>query len=355
LFPGIAVAEALLDIDPTSKVLFVGTTRGIEATAVPKAGFEVRFVDVAGLKRVGLKKALQTLVALPKSLLQSRTILREFGADAVLGVGGYASGPVVLAARSMGIATAICEQNSVPGVTNQWLGRVVRRVYGTFGASSSHFPKDRFVLVGNPVRKSFLDAAKRPAPDVERGLVFCFGGSQGARPLNECVPQALGVLQARGVSVHALHQAGKTDVDDVRARYDSAHVPASVTPFIDDMVSAYRKAHVVLCRAGATSCAELTALGVPAIVVPFPQAADDHQSMNAADLAAQNAVVVLKQSDMTPTTLADAIERLLVDDAARMALCEHAKRAGRLQAGHVIAAEALAGFTSSPRARTGAA
>lgn len=346
LFPGIAVAEALQRIDPSSSILFVGTEKGIEKTAVPKAGFDVKFVEVGGLKRVGAVKALKTLVGLPLSVLAARRILREFGADAVLGVGGYASGPVVAAAWSMGLPTAIHEQNSVPGITNKALAKIAGRVYATFPSSTAFFPADKTELVGDPVRRAFVDAAARPAPPVERGLVFTFGGSQGARPLNEGAPQALAVLKARGRDVRALHQAGRSDVDAVKAAYVAGGVAAEVTPFIDDMVAAYRRAHVVVCRAGATSCAELTALGVPAILIPFPQAADDHQTKNAQDLVDAGAAVLLPQSQATPEALADAIDRLLSDDDARRRMSEAATRVGRLDAGERIARAALGGFAS---------
>jgi UDP-N-acetylglucosamine--N-acetylmuramyl-(pentapeptide) pyrophosphoryl-undecaprenol N-acetylglucosamine transferase len=346
LFPGIAVAEALLEIDPTAEVLFVGTARGIETRAVPRAGFRLELIEVAGLKGMGFAHKVKTLAQLPLALVQSRRILQTFGADAVVGVGGYASGPVLAAARTLGLPTAVCEQNSVPGVTNRLLAKIVDAVFVTFPASQTFFPPGKTRLVGNPVRQSFREAARRPAPPVEKGLIFTFGGSQGARPLNEMVPLALGVLRARGHDVRALHQAGKDAVDAVRDRYSDVSVSAEVTPFIDDMVTAYRRAHVVLCRAGATSCAELTALGVPAILVPFPQAADDHQTKNATDLVAQNAAVLLPQTDLSPERLADAIERLLVDDDHRARLVEGARRAGRLDAAGDIARAAITGFGS---------
>jgi UDP-N-acetylglucosamine--N-acetylmuramyl-(pentapeptide) pyrophosphoryl-undecaprenol N-acetylglucosamine transferase len=347
LFPGIAIAEALLDVDPGSEVLFVGTARGIEARAVPKAGFEVKFIEVGGLKRVGLKKRITTMAQLPRSLLQSRKILRDFGADAALGVGGYASGPVLVAAATLGLPTAICEQNSVPGLTNKLLSRIVDKVYLTFAASAAYFPAAKTELVGNPVRRSFRAAAERPAPPVERGLVFTFGGSQGARPLNESVPAALALLKARGHDVRALHQAGRDDAPAVEEAYGAAGVPAEVTPFIDDMVSAYRRAHVVICRAGATSCAELTALGVPGILVPFPQAADDHQTKNAGDLVGAGAALLLPQAEMSPARLADEIEKLLNDDERRNRMSEAAKKAGRIDAGEVVARAAMAGFRAA--------
>jgi UDP-N-acetylglucosamine--N-acetylmuramyl-(pentapeptide) pyrophosphoryl-undecaprenol N-acetylglucosamine transferase len=351
LFPGIAVAEALLELEPSAEVLFVGTEKGIEARAVPKAGFRLALVDVAGLKGMGLAHKLKTVAGLPGALLQSRKILQDFKADVVIGVGGYASGPLLVAAKTLGLPTAVCEQNSVPGITNRVLSKLVDVVYVTFPASLPFFPADKTKLVGNPVRKSFRDAAKKEAPPVERGLVFTFGGSQGARPLNETVPQALGLLKARGLEVRALHQAGKDAVDAVSAAYATASVAADVTPFIDDMVQAYRRAHVVLCRAGATSCAELTALGVPAILVPFPQAADDHQTKNAQDLVDQGAAILVAQRDMTPEALAAALEQLLSDDDRRRRLADGAKKAGRLGAAHDVAAAAIAGFKRETQQR----
>jgi UDP-N-acetylglucosamine--N-acetylmuramyl-(pentapeptide) pyrophosphoryl-undecaprenol N-acetylglucosamine transferase len=348
LFPGIAVAEALKDIEPSAEVLFVGTERGIEVRAVPKAGFALELIEVGGLKRVSLQKRMSTMWKLPKAIAQSRAILKTFGAQAVIGVGGYASGPVLVAARLMGLPTAICEQNSVPGFTNKVLGKLVKRVFLTFESSRSFFPANKSVMVGNPVRRSFRDAAVRASAQAEgaafqRGLVFTFGGSQGARPLNEAAPKALALL-ATTHAVTALHQAGKDDVASVEAGYKDAGVAAEVTPFIDDMVAAYRRAHVVICRAGATSCAEILALGVPAILVPFPQAADDHQTKNARDVERAGACVVLEQKDMTPETLAAAIGKVLADDAHRTALCAAARAAGRLDAGERIARAAIAGF-----------
>ncbi len=346
LFPGIAVAEALLELEPDAKVLFVGTAKGIEVKAVPKAGFDLALVDVAGLKGTSVAHRLTTMAKLPTSLFASRKILKDFGATVVVGVGGYASGPLLVAAKTMGLPTAVCEQNSVPGITNRILSKLVDKVYVTFPASLPFFPAQKTKVVGNPVRRSFREATKQVPPPVEHGLVFTFGGSQGARPLNENVPKALGLLKAKGLNVRALHQAGKDAVDGVAAAYKDAAVVAEVTPFIDDMVSAYRRAHVVLCRAGATSCAELTALGVPAILVPFPQAADDHQTKNAQDLVDQHAAILLPQSQMTPESLAAAIEKLLTDDDTRKKLADGAKQAGRLSAAHDVARAAIAGFAA---------
>jgi UDP-N-acetylglucosamine--N-acetylmuramyl-(pentapeptide) pyrophosphoryl-undecaprenol N-acetylglucosamine transferase len=348
LFPGIAVAEALKEMDPSSEVLFVGTERGIETREVPKAGFVLELIEVGGLKRVGPVRMAKTLVALPTSLLASRRILKRFGAEAVLGVGGYASGPVLLAAALMGLPTAICEQNSVPGFTNRVLSRLVRKVFLTFEGARGRFPApEKCELVGNPVRASFRHAAHAAPPEVERGLVFTFGGSQGARALNEALPEALALVKARGHDVRALHQAGKSEADDVRARYAERGVEADVRPFLDDMVQHYRRADVVVCRAGASSCTELTALGVPAILVPFPFAADDHQTLNARDLSDQGAAVLLPHSELSPERLADEIERLLKDRDGRADLARRARDMGRLDAAERVLHSAMAGFPAA--------
>ena len=352
LFPGVAVAEALLELAPDAQVLFVGTAKGIEARAIPKTPFQLALIDVAGLKGQSLTHRLKTACKLPASVFASRRILKDFGADAVIGVGGYASGPVLLAATTMGLPTAVCEQNSVPGITNRILSKLVDKVYVTFAASLPWFPARKTTLVGNPVRQSFRLAARHAAEhaghaSVVAGRVFTFGGSQGARPLNEALPAALGLLKDRGVVVSAFHQAGKDAVDTVSAAYIAAGISAEVTPFIDNMVAAYKAADVVVCRAGATSCAEVTALGVPAILVPFPHAADDHQTMNARDLVNQHAAIMVKQIDLTPVHLADILQSLLTDKAARAALADGAKAAGKLDAAVVVAQAALNRFASS--------
>jgi len=347
LFPGIAIAQALKAHHADNEVLFVGTEKGIEVREVPKAGFDLKLIDVAGLKRVGIKQMVKSLWMLPSSYIQSRRILKDFKADAVIGVGGYASGPLVLAARTMGIPTAICEQNSVPGLTNRILGKLVRRVFGTFPSAASSFPSAKFSLVGNPVRQSFLDAAAQPAKPPVKGRVFVFGGSQGARPLNQTLPAALKRLLDDGRDLSIVHQAGKLDIEDVKKAYADLGVEAEVTPFISDMVSAYRAAEVVVCRAGATSCSELVALGVPSILVPFPQAADDHQTTNAKDLVDGGAALLLPQAELTPERAAADIASILDDDDKQQHMRACAKRLGKLYAGDVIVRDAQAGFRTA--------
>jgi len=349
LFPGIAIAEALLRIEPSAEVLFIGTSKGIEVRAVPRAGFRLELIEVGALKRVSLVERAKTLVTLPRAVWQAGALLRRFGARAVLGVGGYASGPALLAARALGIPAAVCEQNSVPGMTNRALGRIVTDVFGSFESAREAFPSARYSVVGNPVRAAFVDAARRGGPSaVEVGRVFVFGGSQGARPLNQTVPAAIAALRDRGVSVRVQHQTGAADERAVADAYRDRGIEAEVTPFIDDMMAAYRRADVVICRAGATSCAELTALGVPAVLVPFPQAADDHQTKNARELADAGAAILLPQSELTPERLADVVAGVVGDRARRAEMARASLALGRLDAGEVIARAALDGFRAPP-------
>jgi UDP-N-acetylglucosamine--N-acetylmuramyl-(pentapeptide) pyrophosphoryl-undecaprenol N-acetylglucosamine transferase len=348
LFPGIAVAEALVDLVPGAEVLFVGTERGIEKRAVPKAGFSLATIEIAGLKGMSLTRKLGTLTRLPSSIWQSRKILQNFGPDAVLGVGGYASGPVLLAARLMGIPTAICEQNSVPGLTNRVLGRLVRRVFATFQHSAQFFPPHAFLLAGNPVRQAFsalqseagADAASSGAPH----RILVLGGSQGARPLNEVLPEAGAWLRENGVEATIVHQTGKNELDAVRARYEATGIDAEAVSFIDDMVSAYRNADLVVCRAGATTCSELAIAGRPAIFVPFPHATDDHQTLNAREFSDAGAGMLFPQRDLNPEKMGQAIKDLLEDPEARQAMARNVRTLARPEAARHIAEAARSGF-----------
>ena len=337
LFPGIAVAEAVVDQDPGSEILFVGTQLGIEALAVPKAGFSVRFIQVGGLKGKDWRVRWKTITQLPLAVMQARKILQDFGAHVVLGVGGYASGPVMLAAKLLNLPTAICEQNSVPGMTNRILGRVVDRICTNFQAAHAYFPAHKIVSTGNPVRRAFRQRAALVRGVHEAGVVFIFGGSQGAQFLNKIAPRSLSLLQERGIKVKALHQCGKGAEQDVSALYRAVGVEAEVYPFIEDMVSFYQRSAVVICRAGATSCAELTALGIPAVLVPFPHATDDHQTRNAEELLRAGACKMVPQNQLTPESLADELLPLLSNDEIRNAMSEHSRRIGKLQAADMVA------------------
>jgi UDP-N-acetylglucosamine--N-acetylmuramyl-(pentapeptide) pyrophosphoryl-undecaprenol N-acetylglucosamine transferase len=341
LYPGIAVAEELR-ARGGHEVLFVGTARGIEARVVPREGWPLELIDVAGLKGGGLVGIARGLLRVPRALWQSLRILRRFRPDLVVGVGGYASGPLVLTAALTGRATAILEQNSIPGVTNRILGKVVRAVFAAFAESERFFPSRKVKLVGNPIRQRFLSGTGTSTETgagagAGAGTVLVCGGSQGAHAVNEVAVEAIALLAAEGRAPRVVHQTGEKDRSAVEERYRAAGVQAEVRAFIDDMAAAYRSAELVIGRAGATTLAELTAIGKPAILIPFPHAADDHQTVNARALETAGAARVFAQAGLGARALADAIAQLLADEPGRAKMAEASRALGRPDAARAIA------------------
>jgi UDP-N-acetylglucosamine--N-acetylmuramyl-(pentapeptide) pyrophosphoryl-undecaprenol N-acetylglucosamine transferase len=296
VYPGVAIADEVRRRNPEARVAFIGTTRGLESTILPKTGYELAPISVSRLKGGGLKAKLIGLLRLPVGIFQSWRVLRRVKPDVVIGVGGYASGPALLAGWLSLRKTAIQEQNATPGLTNRWLGKLVRRVFLGFGAGVSAFPKKKTVHTGNPIRHAIaarLHAGRTGTTEALRVLVF--GGSQGATFLNERVPPVLARLAATRPLV-ITHQTGRTDLEVTRERYRTLGLEANVLPFIDDMPRAYGEADLAVCRAGALTIAELTAVGLPSLLVPFPFAADNHQEANARVLEAAGAAWVRTQS-----------------------------------------------------------
>jgi len=282
---------------------------------------------VRGLKRMGFGGLLRGSSLLPRAFAKSLRILRKFRPDVVVGVGGYASGPMVLAAALAGYPTAIQEQNSVPGITNRILGKFARAVFLAFDDARRFFAPAKVDLLGNPVRRRFVDAAvavKASAaidPSARRRLLVV-GGSQGARAVNDLVTAAAGILRDYDALPLVVHQTGAADRDRIAARYGELGLRelVEVRPFIDDMAAAYAAADLVVGRAGALTLAELAVIGRPAILIPLPTAADDHQTRNAAELERAGAAVVLAQVGATPATLAELITALLTDEPRRRAM-----------------------------------
>lgn len=339
LFPGVALAEELRARG--HDVTFVGTARGIEARVLPELGWPLEIIEVSGLKGAGLGAKARGAAQIPRALARSNEILKRLSPGLVVGVGGYASGPVVLRAAMRGIPTAILEQNSVPGITNRLLGRIVRIVCGAFPGAEKFFPAKKYRLLGNPVRQQVRTALAAAATTTPRALLVV-GGSQGAHAVNELVAGALELLAARGVRFPVVHQSGSADHDALVARYADAKIGVDVRAFIDDMASAYRDAKLVVSRAGASTLAELTALGVPSLLVPFPQAADDHQTANACDLVEAGAAELAVQARTTPGDLAERIETLLSDEQRLQRMREAALTMGRPNAHRDIANTLLA-------------
>jgi len=312
LFPGVAIAEELRAREPDAVIRFVGTKRGIEARVLPELGWDLTLIEVSGLKTVGVLGAIRGLLRLPRALWQARRIVKQHRPDAVIGVGGYASGPVVLMARLRGIPTAICEQNSIPGLTNKILGRIARAVFLSFEESKRFFRPKKIVMSGNPVRRDLLQklVAAAPAPADGAVHVLVCGGSQGAVAVNELAAQALAQL-ARTTKLAIVHQTGEKDLAATEQRYAAAGVAADCRAFIKDMAAAYQRADLVVGRAGATTVAELAIAGKPAIFIPYPFAADNHQELNAREMADAGAALMFRQADLTADKLVEALRPLL--------------------------------------------
>jgi len=322
LFPGIAVAEEFLSRDPDNQVLFVGTERGIEARAVPAAGYRLELVPAAGIRGKGIVSQVRGGVMMLRGYARSRGLIREFMPDMVLGVGGYASLPMVLAARRKGVPAFIHEQNAIPGMTNRLLGRFVERVFITLAESSAYFPGSKTLLTGNPLRRQILDAvgpgdlepvtgaADRQKSAGEDFRLLVFGGSQGAHAINRAMADALPLLKSISGRLEITHQTGEREVGEIDSAYRRQGIRATVTPFIDDMAGAYQRSDLVICRAGATTIAEVTACGRPAILIPFPHAVDDHQRRNAEALLHKGACFMLLERDLSGEKLAGMIMQL---------------------------------------------
>ena len=308
IYPGIAVAKELLRRDASSEILFVGTSRGLETRIVPDNGFQLALIHSAGLKSVGVKGLVKGVSVLPQSFIEARRLLREFRPAAVVGAGGYVSGPVLLMASVMGIPTLVMDSNALPGFTNRQLARFVDRAALTFDEAMPYFGK-KGTVTGNPVRKEFFEL--KPKPRSTRTSLLIFGGSQGARAINNTMVESLDLLERRKDGLHIVHQTGEADYENVRKAYSEKHWESvDVRPYISDMVHEFENADIIICRAGATTCAELTAAGKAAIMVPLPTAADDHQRKNAEALERAGAARMILQADLTPEMLASEIADL---------------------------------------------
>ncbi|MEW6137620.1 MAG: undecaprenyldiphospho-muramoylpentapeptide beta-N-acetylglucosaminyltransferase [Thermodesulfobacteriota bacterium] len=342
LFPALAIAEAVKAEEPGSEILFVGTRRGIEARIIPDSGYPIRFITARGMRRTGLFNTVAALWELPKGLLESVTILREFRPDYVLGVGGYASGPTVAAAVLTGVSTGIQEQNSVMGTTNRILSTFVGRVYVGWEDTVPPPPSKKTLFTGNPVRADLL-AAQQAVEEHETFNLLVFGGSRGARSINISMIENLDALRALGPRVRVLHQTGVDEVEAVKAAYDQAGICSDVREFIHDMKSAYLWADLVVCRSGAATLAELTALGKPAIVVPYPYAIGDHQTRNAMVLERAHAVRVVPDSSLKNGALVEEIVDVAENPSILSTMARNALRLGRPEAARTIARDILSG------------
>ncbi|MBA3514491.1 MAG: undecaprenyldiphospho-muramoylpentapeptide beta-N-acetylglucosaminyltransferase [Pyrinomonadaceae bacterium] len=329
IYPGIAVAKEILRRDPEAEIRFIGTARGLETKLVPKAGFELSIIDSAGLRSVGPVARLRGVAMLPGSFLLAKRIIRDFRPDIVIGAGGYVSGPVVLTAAILNLPTLIMESNALPGWTNRMLARFVDKAAVSFEKSLIFF-RGKGVVTGNPVRREFFEM---PATERKAGRfsVLVFGGSQGAHAINEAMVAALPQLESLRRALRITHQTGETDFEGVCAGYANAGwaEQGDVRRYIDDMVESFGDADLVICRAGATTTAELIAAGKAAIMIPFPLAADDHQRKNAEALEVEGAARMILQQDLSGTRLAQELKKLVQSPAEIRKMEEASRKLGR--------------------------
>lgn len=340
LFPGIAVARELLARDQATAVSFAGTAQGIESRVVPREGFALDLIRSRGLKGKGLMDRVRGAARLPVSLIDAWGVVSSRRPQVVIGVGGYSSGPVVLIAALRRVPTLLLEQNAVPGLTNRLLSRVVRAAAVTYESTREFFGDKAFVS-GNPVRSEFFGGGQRAtearADDTRSGVrVLVFGGSQGAHAINVAMVAAAPQLAASGSGLHLTHQTGERDVDMVRSAYQSVGIEAEVAPFLYDMGRRLFEADLVVCRAGATTLAEIAAAARPAILIPLPTATDDHQRRNAEVLGDAGAAELLLQSDASGATLAARILALAGDRERRQTMAVAVKRFARPDAARTI-------------------
>ncbi len=343
VIPALAVAREL-KARYGAEMLFVGTARGMENRLVPQAGFELALVKVGALKNVSLATRLRTIFDLPRAILHSRKIIRQFRPDVVIGVGGYASGPAMAAAILGRIPTLAFEPNLVPGFANRIVGRWVSAGAVHFEQTRKYFRNAR--VVGVPVRPEFFSVSAQTQNHPPTLLVF--GGSQGAHAINQAVAAMIPEVQGRLPGLHVIHQTGERDYNDVQAAYSRSGTSAEVSAFIDNMPQAFARADLLVCRSGASTVAEITAAGKPAIFVPFPRAADDHQRRNAEAIAEVGAAVLIPESELTPVRLAQTVTELLSNPVRLQAMAEKARSLAHRDAAEQVAEMAVSLSLSRP-------
>lgn len=349
VFPLLAVAEALSSLAPGARIVFVGTERGMEKQLVPAAGYELELIDVHPMRGGGVRGALDGVASAARSLPTCVALLRRYRPRAVLSIGGYAAGPLALAARALGIPLALMEPNAEIGLSNRLIAPLAARAYTAFPRASRHFRKRAVLETGVPIRNGFFPVPYARSADTLRLLVF--GGSQGAKVLNEAVPRALGQL---GLELSVVHQVGARDEGRTRALYAELGLgdAVRVTPFVSDMPQAIADADLVIGRAGAGTVSEICAVGRPSLLIPYPFAGD-HQRFNAQPLVDAGAAIVVPSVEASPARLAREIERLHTEPGTLEAMAENARRLGRPTAARAVARDllALVGVEPAPASR----
>lgn len=311
VYPGIAVAREI-ESRGKNEILFVGAKRGIESRLVPENGYKIELIEITGLKGRGLLAKLSTLAKLVTAVFRAFAIIKKFRPDLVLGVGGYASGPVGIAAKLAGIPVALAEQNALPGMTNRWLGRfVAQKVFVTWPESVKSFSADKAVVTGNPIRPEFFEVKRMRTDNLFSLLVI--GGSQGAVSINNAICDSIGLFNANKDKLRIVHQSGRNDERKVKEAYTSAEFEHEVKAFLDDMPQRLADADLVISRAGAGAISEICAVGRGAVYVPFPGASDDHQTKNGVEMEKAGAGIVVDDKDFNAEKAVALIKDFLAD------------------------------------------
>ncbi len=338
VFPGLAVAAEVARLRPEAEIFFVGTERGVEATLVPPQGYRLAVMSAHSIKD---RKGFGHLVAwasLPVAIVRALKLVHRERPRLVISIGGYVAGPICVAAWILRVPIVIVEPNAIAGMTNRLLGRFARRVCVAFDEARRFFAPGRAIVTGNPIRREVVETRREASGDAQSLTLFVFGGSQGARTLNRAMAQAAGEIAQLEGTVRLLHQAGANDdVEAIRSSYADAGLDAEVFPFCDRIWECYAKADLVIARSGAGTVAEVAALGIPSILVPYPYAADDHQRANALALVRVGGAVLINDTACTGQRLAYEVRHLL----STPNLMEH-MRAALAKAGHPDAARCIA-------------
>jgi len=342
LFPGIALATGLQQRIAGCEVMFIGTRRKLDRETLAEFDFQLESISCMGLKGMGLTHRFKSLAGLPGAVLEARRIIKKFDPDLVFGVGGYVTGPVLLAAKQLSIPTCIHEQNSVAGLANRMISRFVDRVFVSIPGDYP-FPAHKTVVAGNPVRDEILAAAgEKQEINGDSRTLLVLGGSLGAHRINMLMLEAIAIIEEEtDFAVHLVHQTGIADEDRVRGGYAAAGMEAEVAPFFKDMASLYKRADLVVARAGATTLAELSVMGLPALLIPYPYAADDHQGKNGSYYVAGGGACMYRESELDTKLLASAIIELLQSPGELHSMAARMKKLGKPDATRIILDDCL--------------
>lgn len=345
LFPGIAIARKFVERNPENRILFVGTGNAFEISILGREAFHHQKITSAGLKGLPLFEKIKTLFKIPQGLIESAQIIRSFNPHVVIGLGGYSSGPVVLSAWLMSrfrrkIKIVLQEQNSIPGITNRILGRLADAIFISFTLAASFFTPSKVLNTGNPVRNEIISAREdvsglSPKPQNELFTIFVSGGSQGAHRINLSIMEALSYLKSTN-EFFFIHQTGEKDKEMVEAAYRERGIACNVQSFFEDMAENYKACDLIIARAGATTMSEITVIGRPAIFIPYPFAADNHQEMNARELIKEGAADMIIEASLTGKLLAEKLNFYRENQDLLLSMSKKAGEQGRPEASRAI-------------------